>query len=110
MTFDKYQQKALKTRLMKADDPNLMYYLALGLTGEAGEIANKLKKIIRDHDGDGATIDKDDIKGELGDVLWYLANLADIIGISFDDVATYNAEKLASRKERGVLGGSGDNR
>ena len=78
--------------------------------GEAGEIAEKMKKVVRDKNSDFASIDLDDMNKELGDVLWHLAVLADYFGISLDDVAETNIAKLASRLERGVIGGSGDNR
>jgi NTP pyrophosphatase (non-canonical NTP hydrolase) len=83
-------------------------YPTLGLVGEAGEIANKVKKISRDG-LDPADL-KDDIKAELGDVLWYLAAVATEFDISLTEVATYNLRKLEDRKVRGVVGGSGDNR
>lgn len=108
MNMNDYQQKALRTA--NPNHPNELYHLVLGLVGESGEIAEKMKKLIRDHASDESKIDRDDIKKELGGVLWYAAVLADYLGISLDDVATTNIEKLASRQKRGVLGGSGDNR
>lgn len=109
MTFDEYQNQAATTAVMD-DNQRLFVYTALGLNGEAGEVAEKVKKILRDHDGDLAQLDRDDIKKELGDVLWYVAMFARSIGISLDDVATTNIEKLASRQQRGKIRGSGDNR
>lgn len=88
----------------------LSIYTALGLNGEAGEIAEKVKKVLRDHDGDFSKLDKDDISKELGDVLWYVSAFAHSIGLSLDDIARGNIEKLSSRKTRGVIRGSGDNR
>jgi NTP pyrophosphatase (non-canonical NTP hydrolase) len=85
-------------------------YVTLGLTGEAGEIANKVKKIIRDNGGESTEEIRADLAKEIGDVLWYLTRLADEIGYSLEGIAVNNAKKLQSRKERGVLGGSGDNR
>lgn len=83
-------------------------YPVLGLTGEAGEIANKVKKLQRD----GLAIEdiKDDIAAELGDVLWYAAAVATEFGLDLGKVASDNLVKLHSRKARGVIGGSGDNR
>ena len=107
MTFNEYQQKALSTAI---DKDNELCHRVLGLVGETGEIAEKIKKLIRDHDGDMAKLDIDDMKKELGDVLWYVATFADLLGLKFDDIAEANVAKLASRKQRGVLGGSGDNR
>lgn len=81
-------------------------YPALGLAGETGEVCEKVKKSIR---GD-REIDRKEMTRELGDVLWYLANLADDLGIALEDVARANLEKLRSRRDRGVLRGDGDNR
>lgn len=109
MTFDEYQQKALATARSK-DAKDEFVHLVLGLVGEAGEIAEKVKKLVRDHDTDLAQLDRDDMKKELGDVLWYAAVLAEYLDISFDDVASANIAKLADRQKRNVIGGSGDNR
>ncbi len=109
MTFDDYQHKALKTARSK-DAKDEFVHLVLGLVGESGEIAEKVKKLVRDHETDLSKLDVDDMKKELGDVLWYAAVLANYLDISFDDVAQANIDKLASRQRRGVLGGSGDNR
>jgi NTP pyrophosphatase (non-canonical NTP hydrolase) len=110
MTLDEYQAKAAATSLMKPGDERMIIYTALGLNGEAGEVADKVKKILRDQDGDFSKLDKADITKELGDVMWYVAMFAKSIGITLDDVGAANIEKLTSRKQRGVLGGSGDNR
>lgn len=107
MTFDEYQKLALTTA---KDKDNEFFHRVLGLVGEAGEIAEKVKKLVRDHDADIDKLDKDDMAKELGDVLWYVATLADYLGISLDDIAERNVAKLASRKQRGTLRGSGDNR
>lgn len=109
MNLDEYQQRALKTASPK-DKKGEVFHLILGLVGEAGEIAEKAKKIVRDHGSDFANLDKDDLKKELGDVLWYIAVLADYFDISLNDIGTKNIEKLASRQARGTLSGSGDNR
>lgn len=109
MTFDEYAIEARRTAKYPAE---VRYaYVALGLVGEAGEIANKVKKIYRDFDGSlvrsgykGALMD------EIGDVLWYVSVLCDEIGVEFKDVAARNLAKLADRTARGVLRGSGDNR
>ena len=86
------------------------YYPALGLGGEVGEVLNKVKKIMRDHDGKITDEYREILKKELGDVLWYVAALASELGLKLEEVARLNLEKLASRKERGTLGGDGDNR
>lgn len=80
-------------------------YLALGLTGEAGEVAEKLKKFYRD-----GTYTSEDFAKELGDVLWYLSQLAKWADYPLDSIANINLTKLESRANRGVLQGSGDNR
>lgn len=110
MRLNAYQQGALNT----AEFPHELkvIYPTLGLVGEAGEVAEKIKKQIRDRGGIDAlnAQDIDGLKKELGDVLWYVAVLADDLGLDLESVAEANLEKLASRKKRGVLGGSGDNR
>ncbi|CAN5717476.1 nucleoside triphosphate pyrophosphohydrolase family protein [soil metagenome] len=107
MTFNDYQQKALETA---SDKQNELFHRILGLVGETGEIAEKMKKIVRDHDSDFSRLDKADMTKELGDVLWYVATLADYLDIKLDDIAEVNVAKLAERKSRGTLAGSGDNR
>jgi len=103
MTPKDYQNQAFTTA--KPSSQNI-YYMALGLAGEAGEVANKVKKIMRDN----KEPDKDELAAELGDVLWYVAGCATILGLSLDDIASSNLAKLQSRKERNVISGSGDNR
>ena len=109
MNLNDYQTKALRTANPR-DRKNERFHLLLGLCGEAGEIAEKTKKIIRDKDSDFQQLDKDDFTKELGDVLWHIAVLADYFDIPLEAVGQKNIEKLASRKQRGVIGGSGDNR
>ena len=86
------------------------YYPALGLAGEVGEYCNKLKKVMRDQDGMINQTFVDQASGELGDVLWYLSECATSLGLDLGVIAESNIEKLFSRKERGVLGGAGDDR
>jgi NTP pyrophosphatase (non-canonical NTP hydrolase) len=108
MQLNNYQKKALSTNI---NHGNLVFFDRMfGLVGEAGELADKVKKWIRDDQADMAKLDKDDFIAELGDVLWYVATLADEIGFSLEEVAQYNVKKLASRQKRGKLGGAGDNR
>ncbi|TWD73471.1 NTP pyrophosphatase (non-canonical NTP hydrolase) [Kribbella amoyensis] len=104
-----YQQAALRTAAPR-DKQNEFLHLVLGLVGESGEIAEKVKKVIRDQDSDFTKIDIEDLKKELGDVLWYVAVLADYFDIPLNEVGEKNIEKLAGRQQRAVLGGSGDNR
>lgn len=109
MNLNEYQQLALRTAAPK-DKKNEVFHLLLGLVGEAGEIAEKSKKIVRDKGSDFSQVDLDDLKKELGDLLWYIAVLADYFDIKLDEIGEKNIAKLASRLERGVLSGSGDNR
>ena len=109
MELNDYQSAALRTAAPR-DKPNEVFHLILGLIGEAGEIAEKAKKIVRDDASDFDQWDRDDIVKELGDTLWYLAVLADHFGVSLEDVGRTNIRKLADRQSRGVLGGSGDDR
>ena len=112
MNFDEYLKEAMKTNFsdeLPADCNPLLYY-ALKLNGEAGEIAEKVGKLFRDRKGVYDMEWIEDISLELGDCFWYLAAIANHFGIPFDLVAFQNLKKLTSRQERGVLGGSGDNR
>jgi len=109
MTFEEYQKESRRT----AKYPNLgdnFIYPTLGLSGEAGEVAEKIKKIIRGDNGMVNDAHREELMKELGDVLWYVAQVATELGIGLDEVAQRNLTKLQSRLERGVLGGSGDNR
>jgi NTP pyrophosphatase (non-canonical NTP hydrolase) len=109
MTFNEYQQAALRTA-PPADKKNEFFHLVLGLVGESGEIAEKVKKWVRDQDSDMERLDRQDLQKELGDVLWYVAVLADHLDIKLEDVIATNVTKLADRQKRGVLQGKGDNR
>lgn len=110
MTFDEYQAKAQKTALLSGDFTTDLSHYVLGTVGEAGEVAEKLKKIIRDKNGAITNEDKETFKKEIGDVLWYLAGLSHHLGYSFDEVAQANIDKVLSRQRRGTLHGSGDDR
>src|SRR4051812_40149091 len=107
MKMDDYQQKALTTAI---DSGHELMQRALGICGEAGEIAEKLKKWHRDQGADVKLLDKEGLAAELGDLLWYVATLADHLGYKLGDIAEDNLQKLASRAERGKLSGSGDTR
>ncbi len=109
MNLNEYQTLALRTASPK-DKKNELFHLLLGLCGEAGEIAEKAKKIVRDQDSDFSKLDKDDLKKELGDVLWHIAVVADYFDIPLEDIGDTNIKKLASRLKRGVISGSGDER
>lgn len=110
MNFDEYQKRALTTASTTGDEFRDLMHWVLGITGESGEIAEKAKKIIRDKKGVVSPGDKEELGKEIGDVLWYLAVFAHHLGLSFEEVAEANLDKLKSRKNRGVIGGSGDNR
>lgn len=107
--MNEYQQAALRTGRGK-DAKDELIHLVLGLVGESGEIAEKFKKWVRDQDSDESKIDRDDIAKELGDVMWYVAVLADYLDIQLDDVAAKNVAKLADRQKRNMIKGAGDNR
>ena len=109
VTFSDYQNKA-RTTAFYPDLGNNLYYPTLGLCGESGEVAEKIKKIMRDNEGAVSDQHKAEILKELGDVLWYLSNLASELDLDLADVAEQNIRKLFSRKQRGRLKGNGDNR
>jgi len=103
ITPDLYENYASQTAIFPKE--KALEYLALGLTSEAGEVAGKVKKLIRDGKGD-----KKAIAAEIGDVLWYCAMLAKETEVPLNDIMKDNLKKLHSRKERGTLSGSGDER
>ncbi|MCX6743413.1 MAG: nucleoside triphosphate pyrophosphohydrolase family protein [Candidatus Parcubacteria bacterium] len=109
MDFKEYQTKSRETALYPNRDKNFVYP-TLGLSGEAGEVAEKIKKVLRDKGGIIDDETKMEIQKDLGDVLWYVAQIATELGLDLDQVADKNIEKLFSRKDRGVLQGDGDNR
>ena len=109
MNFNDYQTKSRKTARYPAIGHPVIYP-TLGLTNEAGEVAGKIKKIFRDKNGVIGETERATLKGELGDVLWYLAQVCTELELSLDEVAEHNIEKLYSRLERGKIGGDGDDR
>lgn len=118
MDFKQYQDAALKTSMYPSGGILGLCYTTLGLNGEAGEVAERIKKIIRDDEvsSDNSTLKKviedrkTEIVKELGDVLWYLSSLCTELGTDLNEVAQANLDKLRSRMDRGVIKGSGDNR
>tara|TARA_Y100000361_G_C11147940_1_gene339220 strand:- start:1033 stop:1359 length:327 start_codon:yes stop_codon:yes gene_type:complete len=108
MDVNAYQAAAKETAIYPKETGIL--YTTLGLTGEAGEVADKVKKIIRDHGGEMDDDARESIMLELGDVLWYVANLTTELGYSLRDVAGANIQKLTDRQQRNKLHGSGDTR
>lgn len=113
MTFDEYQKQAIKTDVYggKGDFLSIAFInKILGLVGESGEVAEKVKKLQRNQDGQINTQDKLKIAKELGDVLWYLSAIAHYLGVPLSEVAEKNLNKLFDRKARGVIKSWGDNR
>lgn len=107
MDLNTYQQGARRTARYPGVGSNPIYP-TLGLCGEAGEVADKVKKVIRDQGGDFSAEVRQSLKLELGDVLWYVAQLSSELGFELAEIAEANLSKLASRAERDVIGGSGD--
>ena len=106
--LDMYQQVAKSTAIYPREQA--IIYPTLGLTGEAGEVANKVKKIIRDGTNKNNENLVQEISAEIGDCLWYISVLADDIGVKLSDIANSNIEKLANRQKKGTIHGSGDTR
>lgn len=109
MDLNEYQVAAQKTAQYPGKGKDLSYPV-LGLNGEAGEVADKLKKIIRDHHGEFSAELREDLAYELGDVLWYVADLATELGYSLNIIGSMNINKLSSRAKRGKICGNGDHR
>lgn len=113
MNADDYQKQALTSAYT---DPQYVDSLmqktiwAMGVAGEAGEVVEKWKKIVAYKSGKITQEDTDELAKELGDVIWYIAVMADSLGLSLGDIMQNNLDKLASRKQRGVIKGKGDNR
>jgi len=109
MEMNEYQRKSVQFAIYPAT--HRILYPALGLAGEAGEVANKVKKFIRDGaDKESFEVKKVEIAAEIGDVLWYCAALAHDLGFDLAEIAAENYNKLSGRNERGTLGGDGDDR
>ena len=107
MTLDEYQTKAIVTA---KDQGYELMHRSLGLSSEAGEVAGKVAKWLRDGKGQESALDKSALATEIGDVLWFAACLADTLGYKLEEIAKQNITKLADRNSRGVISGSGDNR
>ena len=115
MNFNEYQKLAKQTEyLSKKEEARLfgnnLINATLGLVGESGELAEKVKKLYRDKGGKLDAATKQDLIHELGDILWYMAKMSRELNVKLDDVARINIKKLFSRKERGVITGNGDHR
>lgn len=109
MDFNEYQKESRKTVIYPNSGDNFIYP-AIGLSSEVGEVCGKIKRVLREYGGAVNEEMRHELSKELGDVLWYLAQLSTEFGLSLDDVAIENIEKLQSRKRRGKIKGSGDNR
>ncbi len=109
MDFNEYQTKSRKTAGYPAIGHPVIYP-TLGLANEAGEVAGKIKKVFRDKEGQISAETRQALKADLGDVLWYIAQVATELGLSLDEIAEYNITKLYDRLERGKIRGDGDNR
>jgi NTP pyrophosphatase (non-canonical NTP hydrolase) len=111
MTFDEYQKLAMTTAHVSYDDPIMQNSVwVMGIAGEAGEVVEKWKKAVAYREGKFSPEEFDDFKKEFADVIWYIAVLAESLGLSLEEVMQQNVTKLADRKKRDVIKGSGDNR
>jgi len=110
MNFTEYQESSIKTDKGTVIKDSAIAYYALGLVDEAGEVAGKVKKLYRDYDGQLTEEYKKEIAKELGDVIWYLSQMCTKLGLSMEEVAQMNIDKLYSRLERNKITGDGDNR
>ena len=108
MLVDDYQKEAVSTAVY--GEGNKIIYPTLGLCGEAGEVAEKIKKVLRDKAGVFDDERKQEIAKELGDVMWYIANIANDLGFNLETICQMNLEKLFSRRDRNKIHGEGDNR
>lgn len=110
MDLSEYQRLSRRTAQYPREASSWLTYPALGLAGEAGEVAEHAKKAIRDDGGQVSDERRLAMAKELGDVLWYVAQLAGELGLDLDEIAQTNLDKLLSRQQRGVLSGDGDDR
>lgn len=111
MTFEDYQKAAVTTALKSYDDEILQNSIwVMGIAGEAGEIVEKWKKAVAYREGKFSDDEFADFKKEFADVIWYIAVLAESLGVSLEEIMEHNVKKLADRQKRGVIKGSGDNR
>jgi NTP pyrophosphatase (non-canonical NTP hydrolase) len=108
MEINEYQEKAVSTAIY--GEEHKIVYPMLGLCGETGEVAEKIKKVLRDNNGNFTIDKKVEIAKELGDVMWYVSALARDLGYPLNEITDINLDKLASRRDRGKIQGNGDNR
>jgi len=107
MQLNEYQKEVSKAAFYKGDD---VAYCALGITGEAGEIADHVKKMLRDDDGILTDNRKEHLLKEMGDTMWYISRMAEKLGYTLDEVALTNLNKIKDRADRNMQRGSGDDR
>lgn len=114
MQINDYSTQAISTDLYDKEnqpiDSHAMLEKVFGLSGEAGEVSEKFKKLLRDKNGVATTADKQELAKELGDILWYVNAVGIYLGYSLEEIAQMNLDKVLSRKARGMTKGSGDNR
>lgn len=111
MDFDEYEKRARSTATFEGKQAEYeLMYLTIGISGEAGEIAEKVKKILRNDDGVITDEKREALKNEVGDVLWYLSQFSRTLGFTFSEAAEANLKKLADRRARNVIKSTGDNR
>lgn len=113
MKISEYSEKAMTTDTFSGDRSvggHAFLEKTLGLMGEAGEVAEKVKKILRDQGGHASEEDKKELAKELGDILWYVNSVGNYLGLTLEEIAQANLDKVLSRKARGKTHGSGDNR
>ena len=110
MEINEYQKIASSTAIFEHDNVDELIYTALGLAGETGEVVEKIKKIYRNDHGNISEEKREDLKKELGDILWYLSQMARVLDIELSEVAEKNIEKIKDREKRNVLASEGDDR
>lgn len=108
MTFNEYQQQALKTAIYPQNYK--IVYPSIGLSGETGEVSEKIKKVLRDNNGNFSKDKCQEIAKELGDCLWYISAMANDIGYTLDEIAEMNINKIVIRQQNNQIHGNGDDR
>jgi NTP pyrophosphatase (non-canonical NTP hydrolase) len=110
MNFETYQADVHDLAIYPRGNGCGLLYVTLGLNGEAGEVAENVKKMLRDDGGNLTDERHEALVNELGDVLWYVSELSTVLGVNLAEVATKNITKLRDRRERNVIRGEGDTR
>lgn len=110
MQFNEYQNEATKYSVVRGEHLPKLMYLSLGVAGEAGELANRVKKLYRDNEGKVNPETREKLKLELGDMLWYISEISNLLEYDFEYIAKANLEKIEKRKQEGTIKGDGDSR